>query len=160
MSTNKPKSKISYEDIKRIPFRVILNHYGIQLTEKVIAKERKLQGYCPLCHSDKAPHPKKNQFQICLVSPAKPQINNRFHCFACGARGSVTDFVVLKEGLVDWQEVDWAKVSEDRRKGSQENWCPKAALKKASALMAEWFLEYKPGSKDSLPAPQSSPGAT
>ena len=37
------------------------------------------------------------------VTPAQ----NLFHCFGCGAAGSVIDFVMRKDGLTQQQAIDW-----------------------------------------------------
>src|SRR3990167_7091466 len=37
------------------------------------------------------------------VTPSK----NLFHCFGCGAAGSVIDFVMKKDGLTKQQAIDW-----------------------------------------------------
>ena len=51
-------------------------------------------GLCPF-------HPEKTaSFH---VTPAK----NLFHCFGCGAAGSVIDFVMKKDGLTKQQAIDW-----------------------------------------------------
>jgi DNA primase catalytic core len=51
-------------------------------------------GLCPF-HEEKTP-----SFH---VTPAK----NLFHCFGCGAAGSVIDFVMKKDGLTKQQAIDW-----------------------------------------------------
>ena len=51
-------------------------------------------GLCPF-HQEKTP-----SFH---VTPAK----NLFHCFGCGAAGSVIDFVMKKDGLTKQQAIDW-----------------------------------------------------
>ena len=51
-------------------------------------------GLCPF-HREKTP-----SFH---VTPAK----NLFHCFGCGAAGSVIDFVMKKDGLTKQQAIDW-----------------------------------------------------
>src|SRR3990167_4602134 len=37
------------------------------------------------------------------VTPSK----NLFHCFGCGAAGSVIDFVMKKDGLTKQEAIDW-----------------------------------------------------
>ena len=51
-------------------------------------------GLCPF-HREKTP-----SFH---VTPAK----NLFHCFGCGAAGSVIDFVMKRDGLTKQQAIDW-----------------------------------------------------
>jgi DNA primase catalytic core len=51
-------------------------------------------GLCPF-HEEKTP-----SFR---VTPAK----NLYHCFGCGAAGSVIDFVMKKDGLTKQQAIDW-----------------------------------------------------
>ncbi len=51
-------------------------------------------GLCPF-HREKTP-----SFH---VTPGK----NLFHCFGCGAAGSVIDFVMKKDGLTKQQAIDW-----------------------------------------------------
>jgi len=51
-------------------------------------------GLCPF-HEEKTP-----SFR---VTPAK----NLFHCFGCGAAGSVIDFVMKKDGFTKQQAIDW-----------------------------------------------------
>jgi len=53
-----------------------------------------LVGLCPF-HQEKTP-----SFR---VTPSK----NLFHCFGCGAAGSVIDFVMKKDGLTKQQAIDW-----------------------------------------------------
>ena len=63
---------------------------GIKLTKQ----GSDFVGLCPF-HKEETP-----SFR---VSPSK----NLFHCFGCGAAGSVIDFVMKKDGLTKQQAIDW-----------------------------------------------------
>lgn len=63
-------------------FRPVLEHYGIELK----AKGAELVGLCPF-HRDTKP-----SFRVNLEKQV-------FHCFGCGAKGNVLDFVSRKEGV-------------------------------------------------------------
>lgn len=140
--------KIDYKAVKAISPRLVLSHYGVQLTEKVVSGELKLVGRCPI-HTD-GEQLRRNHFQFCLDSPRRPATNGHFMCFSCGARGTIVDFVVLMEKLVDPAAVDWHKVAESRkaaqgsassrRTSAKWNWCDEESLKLASTLLHRWFL--------------------
>jgi DNA primase len=85
--------KVSQEIIARLKqstdLKALAESYGIQLK----AQGQDLVALCPF-HEEKTP-----SFHI---TPAK----NLFHCFGCGASGSVLDFLMRKEGLTFRQAVD------------------------------------------------------
>jgi DNA primase len=85
--------KVSQEVIARLKqstdLKALAESYGIQL--KVQGQD--LVALCPF-HEEKTP-----SFHI---TPAK----NLFHCFGCGASGSVLDFLMRQEGLTFRQAVD------------------------------------------------------
>ena len=86
-----PAMKVDFEQLKRTT----------DLVAVVLARGVKLKkqgndqvGLCPF-HEEKTA-----SFH---VTPAK----NLFHCFGCGAAGSVIDFVMKKDGLTKQQALDW-----------------------------------------------------
>jgi hypothetical protein len=143
--------RIDYKQVKDIPFVSVLSHYGVTLTEKMISGDQKLQGYCPICHREKQQNPRKNQFQVTIKSQKNPRTENTFKCFTdvCGAHGTVVDFVVLMEKLVDYQNVDWTEVTRRRKEKDGWNWCPEEKLKLATQLLYTWFLENNDSQKPS-----------
>src|SRR4051812_38830968 len=95
-------AKIDYAAVKAVSFEDVLVHYGRKLDQKSHPNgDEKLDGYCPICHPNGGSKTKNNQFQVTLSSKTHPDTANTFHCFSCGARGTVIDFVVLMEGLVE-----------------------------------------------------------
>jgi DNA primase len=132
----------SYADVKALPFEVLLlDHYGIRLEHKVIKGEEKLIGSCPIHKHAGEPNPRSNQFQVTVKALERPKTNNTFHCFGCGARGTIVDFVVLMEKLVRYDSIDWTEVRVKRESGEDYNWVPTEKLKLASQLISTWFLE-------------------
>ena len=143
--------KIDYAAVKAIPFPLVLEHYGVKLTEKRHGDDLKLEGRCPI-HTDGTQEKKRNHFQATIASKSQNLVGT-FHCFSCGARGTVIDFVVLMEKLVDVEDVDWVQVSESRKQGKADNWCDTESLKLASSLLNKWFLA-KNGDKRPSTIPQ------
>lgn len=134
---------IAYADVKTIPFERVLEHYGIKLEAKVIKDEKKLVGSCPIHKHDGPTNPRSSQFQVTLNSPDHPKTNNTFMCFGCWARGTIVDFVVLMEGWVKYDEVDWREVKVKRESGEKFNWVSEEDLKLASRLLQKWFIAGK-----------------
>jgi DNA primase len=94
-------------------FELVLAHYGFTVT----AKGRQKTILCPF-HGDKTPS--------CNISLDK----NVFHCFACGAKGNVLEFVAKKEG-VDLRDAalllaDWCGIEPSNRPSQPES-APKAS---------------------------------
>ena len=77
--------KIDFRFLKeQADFLVVLAHYGIEPKGKGIARTI----HCPF-HTDK-------------MASCKVNLGRKiFHCFGCGAKGNVLDFVRLKEGLLE-----------------------------------------------------------
>lgn len=135
--------KIEYSKVKAIPFSKVLDRYPNDLREANVANDLKLVGHCPLCHPNGGKKPKNNQFQVTIQSK-NTELINTFHCFSCHARGTIIDFVILKEGIIDPESVDWEQVEESRKSGSKWNWAKTADLKEASQLLHNWFIEKPP----------------
>ena len=77
------KPWVDFKVIKeRADFRPVLEHYGLELK----AKGPELVGLCPF-HRDTKP-----SFRVNLEKQV-------FHCFGCGAKGNILDFVSRKEGV-------------------------------------------------------------
>lgn len=143
--------KIDYQEVRAIPIALVLEHYDVELQERTVSGDVKLVGRCPI-HTDGKPARNRNHFQATIESDNRG-LENTFHCFACEARGSVIDLVVLMEKLVAVDSVDWEQVSEDRKSGSQRNWCPLDRLNLASRLLHTWFLEGQAKAAPSKPPP-------
>lgn len=78
------KNWVDFKEIKeRVKIEDILSHYGIKLNH---GGGSELVGFCPF-HEESRP-----SFR---VNTAK----NVFHCFGCGAKGNVLDFVAQKESV-------------------------------------------------------------
>lgn len=150
--------RIDYQKVKAIAFEELLAHYNVELKPKAVSGDQKLVGRCPI-HTDGVQVRNRNHFQVTVRSD-RPGLGNTFHCFACGARGSVIDFTVLMEKLVDVESVDWEQVGEDRRARSKRNWCPTEKLKLASRLLHVWFLEDAPAKKASSTSKAQRSAAT
>lgn len=75
-------------------FPAILNHYGLEFTQK----GSQIRLCCPF-HDDKKP-----SLSVTLEATDGAQANT-FHCFGCGEKGSVLDFVGLMEGDDDLRAV-------------------------------------------------------
>ena len=103
-------------------FRPVLAHYGLELK----AKGPELTGLCPF-HQDTRP-----SFRVNLEKQV-------FHCFGCGAKGNVLDFVSRKEGV---------------------------AIRKAAELVAQWCgvegtkRPVSANTKIATPLPKSPPRGT
>lgn len=81
------KKWIDLKEIKgEISIEQVLEHFG--LASKLLEKGNELVGSCPFCEKDY----NKN----CFSANVK---KNVFQCFACGAKGNVLDFVMLKQGI-------------------------------------------------------------
>lgn len=128
--------RIDYKQIRSIPFSRVLAHYEVRLQEKNVSGDQKLVGRCPI-HTNGHQERGKNHFQTTVRSDS-PGLENTFHCFSCGACGSVVDFVILMEKLIDVEDVDWEEVSEARKNKTGWNWVPTGKLKLASRLLHAW----------------------
>lgn len=91
--------RIDHRVVKTIPIRRVLEEmYGVRLAEKMVSGDLKLQGYCPICHSDKSPNPQENQFQATIQGIKSPGTTNSWKCFSdCKGKGSIIDFVMAKD---------------------------------------------------------------
>ena len=86
-----PAMKVDLAQLKRATDLVaVVQARGVKLRKQ----GNDQVGLCPF-HREKTP-----SFH---VTPAK----NLFHCFGCGAAGSVIDFVMKKDGLTKQQAIDW-----------------------------------------------------
>lgn len=75
---------LDFKSIKRsVPLEPVLRHYNVKLRRSGINQYR---GCCPIHHGDG-----RDAFHVNLA-------RNIFHCFACGAGGTVLDFVAAMEG--------------------------------------------------------------
>ncbi|TRZ76376.1 MAG: toprim domain-containing protein [Deltaproteobacteria bacterium] len=91
------KGWVDFKHIKEsVTFEQVLDRYGLQLKP---AKGKELLGLCPF-HEDTKP-----SFRVNTEKRV-------FHCFGCGAKGNVLDFVARKENV---------------------------PIKKAALLVSEWF---------------------
>jgi DNA primase len=84
-SDENKKNWVDFREIKaKVGIKDILAHYG--LLEGLKEKGDELVGLCPF-HKES-----KGSFRANLTK-------NAFHCFGCGAKGNVLDFVSLKEKI-------------------------------------------------------------
>jgi DNA primase len=75
---------LDFKSIKRsVTLESVLRHYQVKLRRSGIGQYR---GRCPIHHGDG-----RDAFHVNLA-------RNVFHCFACGAGGTVLDFVAAMEG--------------------------------------------------------------
>jgi DNA primase len=75
---------LDFKSIKRsVTLEPVLRHYHVKLRRSGIGQYR---GCCPIHHGDG-----RDAFHVNLA-------RNVFHCFACGAGGTVLDFVAAMEG--------------------------------------------------------------
>ena len=78
------KAWVDFNLIKAtVTMEMILNHYGVKGLREV---RDELRGPCPI-------HEAKEGARSFTVNPSK----NAFHCFSCGSRGNVLDFVAAME---------------------------------------------------------------
>jgi len=80
-------------------------------------------GLCPF-HEEKTP-----SFHVTLSK-------NLFHCFGCGAAGSVIDFVMRKDGFTKQQAIDWMVKNSGGAFARAENLLPAAPAMPASVNAA------------------------
>ena len=104
------KAASALKEIKsKVSIARVLDHCG--LASKLLERGDELVGFCPFC--------KKDYHKNCFSANVK---KNVFQCFACGAKGNVLDFVMLRE------RVD---------------------VREAGLLLQQWFLgEEKPEPED------------
>ncbi|HKV82637.1 MAG TPA: CHC2 zinc finger domain-containing protein, partial [Candidatus Sulfotelmatobacter sp.] len=75
---------LDFKSIKRsVTLASLLRHYHVKLRR---SGKDQYRGCCPIHHGDS-----RDAFHVNLA-------RNVFHCFACGAGGTVLDFVAAKEG--------------------------------------------------------------
>jgi DNA primase len=77
---------VDFQAIKEeVSLEAVLNHYELKNLRRSRQRREQLEGCCPLHRGER-----KDAFQANLSK-------NVFHCFACGAKGNVLDFVVAME---------------------------------------------------------------
>jgi DNA primase len=96
---------VDFQEIKqKVSLRDVLAHY--QLLSSLKPRGDELVGLCPFCQQDYYP-----------TSFSANTRKNIFHCFACGVKGNVLDFVCQKE---------------------------KVSIREAGLSLQDWFLKEKP----------------
>lgn len=125
------KAWVDFNLIKAaVTMKMILDHYGVKGLREV---RDELRGPCPI-------HEANEGARSFTVNPSK----NAFHCFSCGSRGNVLDFVAAMEEcsvkdaalkLDEWFGITEQAVGE--RKTAAEESAPTKETSTVSALLAE-----------------------
>ena len=77
---------VDFQAIKQeVSLEAVLDHYELKNLRRSRQRRDQLEGCCPLHRGER-----KDAFQANLSK-------NAFHCFACGAKGNVLDFVAAME---------------------------------------------------------------
>lgn len=113
------KSWVDFKTVKeRVSFERLLEHYGIS---KLQRHEDNLRGACPIHKGEGS-----RAFHVSLSK-------NVFHCFSCGAKGNVLDFVAALESvsvreaalmLQEWFGVEDGVAKHDQKTGVREECAP------------------------------------